>query len=198
MSIDTQIKTSSGVYRVPINTAHLGKRRVFINGSINMAAACDFTDQIMLLNDESNEPIDVIICCVGGEIAAGMMMYDVIQTSPAPIRMFCRGCAYSMAAILFASGRHGRYILPNSEIMIHEPSINSGLRGNASSIKSISEDMMDIRATLNKILSIHTGKTTKQIEKASSYDHYFSSQESVEFGLADKVITFGEMITGEF
>jgi ATP-dependent Clp protease protease subunit len=197
MTMDTQIKTANGVFRIPIDTAHLNKRRVFINGRIDMNAACDFADKIMLLNDESHEPIDLLICSVGGDVAAGMLMYDVIQTSPAPIRMYCRGYAYSMAAILFASGRHGRYILPNSEIMIHEPLINNGIRGNASSIKSISEDMMAVRTMLNTILANHTGKTIKQIEKASSFDNYFDSEASVKFGLADKVITFGDMMKGE-
>ncbi len=196
-TMETQLKTANGIYRIPINTAHLSKRRVFIHGTINADSACAFADQIMLLNDESNEPIDVFICSGGGEITAGMMMYDVIQTSPAPIRMFCRGFAYSMAALLFASGLHGRYILPNSELMLHEPLLNNGVRGSASSIKSISEDMMQTRAMLNKILAKHTGKTVKQVEKAASYDHFFNSVEAVKFGLADEIVTFGDIMKGE-
>ncbi len=196
--METQVRTSNGIYRIPMDTAHFSKRRVFINGTITMDSACVFCDQIMLLNDESDEPIDVIICSYGGEVKAGMMMYDIIQTSPAPIRMICRGAAYSMAAILFASGRFGRYILPNSELMIHEPLIERGVRGNATSIKSVSDEMLTVRRELNRLLAAHTGKTVKQIEKAASFDNYFSAEGSVEFGLADKVITFGEMMKGEF
>ncbi len=196
--METQVKTSNGIYRIPMATAHFSKRRVFINDTITMNSACEFCDKVMLLNDESSEPIDVIITSVGGEVKAGLMMYDVIQSSPAPIRTFCRGMAYSMAAILFASGNHGRYILPNSEVMIHEPLIQNGVRGNASSIKSVSDEMMSVRKKLNEILSRHTGKTLKQIEKASSFDNYFGAEESVAFGLADKVITFGDMMKGEF
>ncbi len=193
----TQVKTSNGIALVPLQTRHLAKRRVMIYGKIDMEAACDFADKIMLLNDESKEePIDVYITSGGGEIRAGMMMYDVIQSSPAPVRMFCRGVAHSMAAVLFACGNHGRYLLPNSELMLHEPLLGNAVRGNVTSIRTISDELISVNAKMNELLAKHTGKTVEEIEKATSYDHFFTPEESVEFGLADAVITFEQMMGG--
>lgn len=192
----TQVKTAGGLHLVPLDTIHLGKRRVFIQGQITMESACAFADQVMLLCDQSHEPIDVFINSPGGEVKAGLMMYDIIQSSPVPVRLYCRGMAYSMAALLFASGQHGRYLLPNSELMLHEPLLSNGVQGSASSIRSISEGIMAVRAKLNGILAKHTGKELGQIEEATSYDHFFTAQESVEFGLADGIVSFSEMMGG--
>ena len=193
----TQVRTAAGLHMVPIQTVHLDKRRIFLEGQITMELACSFADQVMLLCDNSHEPIDVFINSPGGEVKAGLMMYDIIQSSPAPIRMFCRGIAYSMAALLFASGGHGRYLLPNSELMLHEPLLSSGIHGSASSIKSISDGILAVRARLNGILSRHTGKTQEEIEEATAYDHFFSASESVAFGLADEIVGFDRMMGGE-
>lgn len=193
----TQVKSSGGIHLIPLDTAHLARRRVLIQGQITMESACGFADQVMLLCDQSHDPIDVFINSPGGEVKAGLMMYDIIQTSPAPIRLFCRGMAYSMAALLFASGQHGRYLLPNSELMLHEPLLSSGVQGSASSIRSISEGIMEVRAKLNAILARHTGRELAEIEEATSYDHYFSAQESIDFGLADGIVTFSQMMGGE-
>lgn len=192
-----QVRSAAGLQLVPIQTVHLDKRRIFVEGPITMESACSFADQVMLLCDVSHEPIELFINSTGGEVKAGLMMYDIIQSSPAPIRMFCRGIAYSMAALLFASGRHGRYMLPNSELMLHEPLLSSGVHGSASSIKSLSDEILAVRTRLNGILSIHTGKPLEQIEDATAYDHFFSAQESVDFGLADEIVGYDHMIGGD-
>lgn len=194
--VHTQVKTAGGIYLIPIQTAHLSHRRVFIQGQITAESACEFADQVMLLCDDSHEPIDVFVDSPGGEVKAGLMMYDIIQTSPAPIRMYCRGMAYSMAALLFASGNHGRYLLPNSELMLHEPLLGSGVRGSASSIKSVADGILAVREKLNAILAKHTGKTLEEVAEATGYDHYFSAEESVEFGLADAIVDFSKMTGG--
>lgn len=191
-----EVKSANGVTLVPMKTAHLTKRRIFIQGEIDMEMACAFADQVMLLCDQSNEPIDVIITSGGGEVQAGMMIYDVIQTCTAPIRMFCRGMAYSMAAVLFASGRHGRYILPSSKLMLHEPLLGNAVRGNVSSIRALSEELTLIRGQLNELLSKHTGKSVEQIEEACAYDHFFTPQECVEFGLADEIVGIDKLTGG--
>ena len=193
----TQVRGASGVCLVPIQAVHLDKRRIFIEGQITMETACEFADQVMLLCDQSQEPIHLFINSSGGEVKAGLMMYDIIQSSPVPIRMYCRGIAYSMAALLFASGNCGRFLLPNSELMLHEPLLSSGVQGSASSIRSISEGIMAVREKLNGILAIHTGRTLEEIEEATAYDHFFSAGESVEFGLADGIIGYDRMMGGE-
>lgn len=192
----TQIRSAGGMHLVPIQTVHLDKRRVFVEGQITMESACAFADQIMLLCDQSHEPIHVFINSPGGEVKAGLLMYDVIQSSPAPIRMYCRGVAYSMAALLFACGNHGRYLLPNSELMLHEPLLTSGVQGSASSIKSISEGILAVREKLNGILAVHTGKTPEEIGEATAYDHFFSAEESIAFGLADEIVGYDRMMGG--
>lgn len=194
----TQVRSAAGLQLVPIQTVHLDKRRIFVEGQITIESACSFADQVMLLCDASHAPIDLFINSTGGEVKAGLMMYDIIQSSPAPIRMFCRGIAYSMAALLFACGRHGRYLLPNSELMLHEPLLSSGVHGSASSIKSISDGILAVRARLNGILSVHTGRPLEEIEDATAYDHFFSAQESVDFGLADEIVGFDRMMGGDW
>ena len=123
-------------------------------------------------------------------------MYDVIQASKAPIRMFCIGRAYSMGAVLFACGNHGRYMLPHGELMLHEPLLGNRVGGNSSSIKSISESLLETKRKMNQILAKHTGKSEKEVEKATSYDHYYSPEESIEFGLCDKIVDFNMILEG--
>lgn len=193
----TQVRSAMGLHLVPIQAVHLDQRRIFIEGQITMESACEFADQVMLLCDQSHEPIHVFINSSGGEVKAGLLMYDIIQSSPAPIRMYCRGIAYSMAALLFASGSHGRFLLPNSELMLHEPLLSSGVQGSASSIKSISEGILAVREKLNGILATRTGRTIEEINAATAYDHFFSAEESIAFGLADEIVGFDRMIGGE-
>lgn len=195
--MNVQVKTSGGITLVPMETRLLANRKVFIEGEINHETACNFMKKIMTLTAEDNRsPIDVLINSPGGEISAGMLMYDIIQASRCPIRMFCIGSAYSMGALLFASGRHGRYMLPNSELMLHEPLLGNRIGGNASSIRSISDSLLETRKKMNGILVKHTSRSEEEIEKATGYDHYFSPEESVDFGLCDKIVGF-DMIMEE-
>lgn len=190
-----QVKSSSGITLVPLETRLLANRKVFIEGEINSESACSFIKQIMLLIGEDDKaPIDLLINSQGGEINSGLMMYDVIQSCKTPLRTFCIGKAYSMGAVLFACGNNGRYMLPHSEVMIHEPLLGNRITGNSSSVKSISDSLLETKAKMNKILAKHTGKTEEEIEEATSFDHYFSPEESVEFGLCDEVITFDRLM----
>lgn len=195
--MNVQVKTSGGITLVPMETRLLANRKVFIEGEINHTSACDFVKKIMLLTiEDESAPIDVLINSPGGEIGAGLLMYDVIQSSKCPIRMYCIGFAYSMGALLFASGQHGRYMLPNSELMIHEPLLGNRVGGNASSIRSISESLMETRTKINRILAKHTGKTEEEIEQATSFDHYYSPEESKEFHLCDEIVSFDKIMEG--
>lgn len=193
--MNVQVKSSNGIALVPIESRLMANRKIFIEGEIDADTACDFVKKVMLLNSEdSQNPIDVLINSPGGEINSGMLMYDVIQASKAPIRLFCIGKAYSMGAVLFACGNHGRYMLPHGELMIHEPLLGGRVGGNSSSIKSISDSLLETKKKMNKILAKHTGKSEKAIEKASNHDHYFSPEESVAFGLCDEIIEFSRIM----
>lgn len=195
--MNVQVKSSNGITVMPAETRLLAERKVFLEGDITSELACNVTRQIMLLTAERPElPIDLLICSNGGEINAGMLIYDVVQSSIAPIRMFCIGHAYSMGALLFASGQHGRFMFPHSELMLHEPLLGNRIAGNASSVRSISDSLMETRAKMNRILALHTGKTEEEIEKATGFDHYFSPEESIEFGLADEIVGFRTLMEG--
>lgn len=187
------VKSSNGYTLIPIESKLMENRKIFIEGTIDDEMACSFVKEIMMLNLlDQEKPIDVFVTSRGGEVNSGLQMYDAIQGSKAPVRMFCNGKAFSMGAVLVASGNHGRYILPHSQMMIHEPLVSDGIGGNCSSIKSISDSLIETRNKMNQILSKHTGKSEQEIAEASRYDHYFTAQESVDFGLCDAIMDFGK------
>lgn len=191
------VKSSNGITQVSADSKLLSQRKVFVEGEINSETACEFVKKIMLLNaEDSNKPIDVLINSPGGCINSGMLMYDVIQASKAPIRTYCIGRAYSMGAILLACGNHGRYVLPHGEVMIHEPLLGNRVGGNSSSIKSISESLLETKRKMNQILAKHTGQSEQAVEEATSFDHYFDPEESLKFGLVDKIVDFGKLMEG--
>ena len=164
--MNVQVKSSNGITLVPVDSKLMANRKIFIEGEIDAEKACEFVKEVMLLNGEdSQSPIDVLINSPGGEINSGMLMYDVIQASKAPIRMFCIGRAYSMGAVLFACGNHGRYMLPHGELMIHEPLLGNRVGGNSSSIKSISDSLLETKRKMNQILAKHTGKSEEEVER---------------------------------
>jgi len=193
-----QVKSSNGITLVPLTSKLMSERKVFLEGAITQEVACEFVHKIMFLTYEDRKrPIDVLINSPGGEITAGLLIYDTIQTSRTPIRTFCIGEAYSMAAILMASGKHGRYILPNSMMMLHEPLVGAPISGNSSSIHSISESLLKTKQMMKAILAKHTGKTEDEIEKEMSYDHFYTAKEAVSARLADNVITFDDIMDME-
>lgn len=193
----TQVKTSGGINLIPIETKLFGERKLIVEGEITQETSIEFVKQLLILSLESDKlPIDVLINSEGGEVNSGLLMYDAVQSSTSPVRMFCLGRAYSMAAVLFASGCHGRFMLENSELMLHEPLIRSGIGGSCSTVRSISESMEATRQRINMILAKHTGREVHEIDEASSYDHFFTPKESIEFGLCDRIVGIDEIMRG--
>lgn len=186
------IRSSSGITQVPVETKLLSERRIFIEGEITANTAMEFVKQMLYLNIESEETITVFINSPGGEINSGLLMYDAIVGSKAPVSTICMGKAYSMGAVLFTCAKE-RFMLPNSELMLHQPLLGGRVSGNASSIRSISDSLLETKRKLNKLIAIHTGKTEKEIDEATGFDHYYSPDEAVDFHLADKIICFSEM-----
>lgn len=196
MSTPVLLRSSSGIQAVAIESKLMGDRRLFITGEINAESAMDFFKQIMLLNQEDDKsPILVFINSPGGEIDNGLLIYDAIVGSKAPVYTFCSGCAYSMGAVLFACGKK-RFLLPHSKLMLHQPLLGGRIGGNASSIKSISDSLLETKTMMNKLLAFHTGKTEEEMDEMTSYDHYFSAEEAVAMGLADGIRSFKEMMEG--
>ena len=191
------LKSSHGFDLVPIESKLLSNRTIFIEGEINAEKACEFLREIMLLvSEDAEKSINLLVNSRGGEINAGFLIYDTIQSCKTPIKIFCVGQAYSMAAIIVACGTHGRYILPHSELMLHEPLIESQISGSNSSIQSIAKSLMKIKSKINGILSKHTGKNEIEIEEATLYNHFFNAEECVAFGLVDKIVGLDKIMEG--
>ncbi len=184
-----EVESAHGTREVCLETRHLMNRIMFLTGDITSESANDFLSQYLFLESQSDEPITIYIHSNGGEVDAGLMIYDIIQSSSLKINMICTGMAASMAAIILAGGQRGiRYILPHSKVMIHEPLIANGVGGSATSIKNISESILETRRIANSILAEHTGKTLEEIDEATSFDNYMSAEKAIEFGLCDEII----------
>ena len=185
-----EIEGANGSREIMLGSRHLANRRIFLNGEINSEMADKFLKQMLYLKEMGDETVTIYVDSPGGEVNAGLMIYDIIQNADFPIDMVCTGLAASMGAVIMAGGQAGRrYILPHSNMMIHEPLISNGVGGSATSIKNISDSIIKTREMINGILSKHTGKTIEEIDKATSFDNHMNAEEAIEFGLCDKVTT---------
>ena len=183
-----EVETAKGVREVTLKTANLMQRRIFLLGSIDAEAANEFMEQMLYL-DAADGAIDIIINSPGGEVNAGLLIYDMMQSCKSEVNIYCAGLAASMAAILLAGGSPGhRFILPHSKVMIHEPLIAGGIGGSATSIRNISDSILETRKLTNGLLAKHTGKTLKEIDKATSFDNYMNAEQAVKFGICDTIV----------
>ena len=184
-----EVESANGTREISLYTRHLMNRRVFLTGEIGDESAVEIVSQLMFLQDDGDEEISLYINSPGGSVNAGLMIMDVLSGMKVPVKMYCIGMAASMAAVILASGEKGnRFILPHSEVMIHEPLLNSGAGGSATSIKRKAESILETKDILNKILSKHTGRSVEEIDKATSYDNYMNAEECIEFGICDKIV----------
>ncbi len=179
----------NGVQQISLITDLFTNRKIFLFGEIDEAMVYAFTMQLMSLMEDEQSEIDIYVNSPGGEVNAGLAIYDLIQSCKAPINMYCIGMAASMGALIFASGKKGhRFILPHSKVMIHEPLIPHGVGGSASSIKSTADSILQTRELLNGILAKHSGKTLEEINKATDHDNFMTAEEAIAFGLCDKIV----------
>jgi len=189
--MNTIIKSSNGISLAPIESRLLSDRKLFIEGEITAASACEFVRAIMLLiKEDADKPIDIYINSPGGEVNAGLLIYDTLKGVKTEINLHCIGMAASMAAIILAGGKKGhRFILRHSRTMIHEPLISGGVGGSATSIKRTAESIMETKRISVELLASDTGKTRKEVEAAISFDNYMNAEESIAFGLCDTIET---------
>lgn len=165
----------------------LKERIIFISGEINDSLANSVIAQLLYLDSINHEDISIYINSPGGVITSGMAIYDTMNFVKSDVSTICIGMAASMAAFLLASGTQGkRYILPNADVMIHQPL--GGAEGQASDIKIAADRIVGLRERLNKILSKNTGKSLSKIEKDTERDNYLSADKAVNYGLVDKII----------
>ncbi len=167
----------------------LKERVIFLVGPVNDASANLIVAQLLFLEAENpDKDISFYINSPGGSVTAGMSIYDTMQFIKPDVSTLCIGQAASMGAFLLASGAKGkRFSLPNSRVMIHQPS--GGFQGQSSDIQIQAKEIMYLRERLNNILANHTGKSAKDIDIDTERDNFMSAEESVKYGLIDKVIT---------
>lgn len=185
------LKSCSRVQTVSLESRLLADRKVYIQGEIDDEMACSFEQQIQyLLSEDSEKPIDIYISTPGGNVAAGLHMYDVLKSIRVNTTMWCRGTTASMGAIILAGGQKGRrLILPHAKVMVHEPLIAGGVGGSATSIQRTAESIMETKKITDELLAAETGKSKAAIEQAIAFDNYMNAQEAVNFGIADKVVS---------
>ncbi|MBP1547673.1 MAG: ATP-dependent Clp protease proteolytic subunit [Oscillospiraceae bacterium] len=182
-------ETSKGFEKIQLDSKLLTQGRIFLTGEITEETAADFM-QMMLYLSEKNEPVHIYINSLGGNVNAGLAIYDILQGCRNEIYMHCFGQASSMAAVILASGQKGRrFILPNSRVMIHEVLLNCGISGSATSISRLSDSITETRDIVNGILAKHTGKTLSEINRATCFDNTMNAEEAVKFGICDEITT---------
>ena len=196
--MNTITRSNQGVQEVSIEAMARSLRRSYLFGEVTDEIAMNFAKEVAYFQQEdSGKPVKVFINSPGGSVEAGMFIYDIIQTAGVSIKLYCLGKAYSMAAIIFACSKHGRYLLPHSKIMIHEPLIQSGIGGKTSSVQTLANDMLRTKASLAEVLQEHTGQPAEKLEEVMKDDTFFTAQEAVDFGLADGIKGFAEMMKEE-
>lgn len=188
-------KSSAGVQVVPLESELLAKRMIFLSGEISHQSAQEAIKQILYLNMESTtEPITILINSPGGDINAGLLIVDAIRGSRVKIRTICTGHAYSMAAVILAAGTGGRYILENSDAMIHEPAIGDFAQADTKAISSIFQNLVSVKKKIANTLAGYTLHSMDTVYNTMTDEKFFSAKEAVEWGLCDKIIDFSEIL----
>ncbi|MEI8363334.1 MAG: ATP-dependent Clp endopeptidase proteolytic subunit ClpP [Betaproteobacteria bacterium] len=166
----------------------LKERVIFLVGPVNDMSANLVVAQLLFLEAENpDKDISLYINSPGGSVTAGMSIYDTMQFIKADVSTLCIGQAASMGAFLLAAGaKDKRFSLPNSRVMIHQPS--GGFQGQSSDIEIHAKEILYLRGKLNAILAHHTGKTAEEIDRDTERDNFMSAEQSVEYGMIDKVI----------
>ena len=181
-------QTNRGERSYDIYSRLLKDRIIFASGEVNDTMADLIVAQLLFLESEDpNKDIQLYINSPGGSVSAGFAIYDTMNYIKPDVSTICIGMAASLGAFLLASGAKGkRFALPNSDIMIHQPS--GGAQGQASDIQINAEKILKIRKKLNEILAERTGQDLEKIERDTDRDYWLSSEEAKKYGLIDKVI----------
>ena len=167
----------------------LKERVIFMVGPVNDQMANLIVAQLLFLESENpDKDISLYINSPGGSVSAGLAIFDTMNFIKPDVSTLCTGLAASMGAFLLAAGTKGkRFSLPNSRVMIHQPS--GGSQGMASDIEIQAKEILYLRERLNKIMAERTGQTIEQIHKDTDRDRFMSAEEAVEYGLIDQVLT---------
>ncbi len=181
-------QSSKGERAYDIYSRLLKERIIFLTGPINDNVASLATAQMLFLESENpKKEIYLYINSPGGLVTAGLGVYDTMQYIKPPVSTLCIGQAASMGSFLLAAGEKGkRFSLPNSRIMVHQPS--AGFQGQATDIEIHANEVLALKKRLNEIYSKHTGQSTEDIKKALERDNFMTPENAKEFGLIDQVV----------
>lgn len=182
-------QTGRGERSYDIYSRLLKDRIVFLGGEVTDDLANVITAQLLFLESEDPErEINMYINSPGGSVTAGLAIYDTMQFVKPPVSTLCVGQAASMGAVLLTAGAKGRrYALPHSRIMIHQ--LSGGFHGQAADIEIQAREALRMKEILNEIMSRHTGKNLKQIERDTDRDTFMTATQAAEYGIIDEVIT---------
>jgi len=166
----------------------LKERVIFLVGPINDAMANLIVAQLLFLESENpDKDINLYINSPGGSVSAGLAIYDTMQFIKPDVSTLCTGLAASMGAFLLAAGAKGkRFTLPNSRVMIHQPS--GGFSGQASDIEIHAKEVLFLKRRLNEMMALHTGQPIEVIDRDTDRDNFMGADEAVKYGLVDKVL----------
>ncbi len=181
-------QNSRGERSYDIYSRLLKDRIIFLGEEVNETTASLTVAQLLFLESEDpSKDIHLYINSPGGMVTAGFAIYDTMRYIKCDVSTICVGLAASMGAFLLAGGTKGkRLALPNSEIMIHQPS--GGAKGQATEIEIAAENILKTKKRLNEILAENTGKPVEQVALDTDRDHYMTAQEALEYGLIDRII----------
>lgn len=180
-------KNSSGERVYDIYSRLLKDRIIILSGEITDTSANTVVAELLYLDSINQNDISLYINSPGGSVTAGMAIYDTMNFVKSDVSTICIGLAASMAAFLLSSGQKGkRYVLPNSEVMIHQPL--GGVEGQATEIKIAAERILKMKEKLNKMLSKNTEKDLKTIENDTERDYFLNAEEAVNYGLVDEIL----------
>lgn len=183
-------KNETGERAYDIYSRLLKDRIIILNGEINDSTANTVVAELLYLDSLNNDDISLYINSPGGSITAGMAIFDTMNFIKSDVSTICVGMAASMAAFLLVSGEIGkRYILPNAEVMIHQPL--GGVQGQATEIKIAAERILKLKKKLNDILSKKTGKSIETINTDTERDYFMDSYEALNYGIVDKILKKG-------
>ena len=181
-------QTNRGERSYDIFSRLLKERIVILSDTVNNVTANLIVAQLLFLEAEDpNKDIQFYINSPGGEVSAGLMIYDTMQYIKPDVQTICMGMAASMGTFLVAAGAKGkRFALPNADLMIHQPS--GGAQGQATDITIAAEYILKLKQRLNRILSEHTGQPIEVIERDTDRDTWLSAEQAIEYGLIDKIM----------
>ena len=181
-------QTNKGERAFDIYSRLLKERIVFLVGPVNDSVASLVTAQLLFLESENpKKEINFYINSPGGLVTSGLGIYDTMQYIKSPVSTLCIGQASSMGSFLLSAGEKGkRFSLPNSRIMVHQPS--AGFQGQATDIQIHAKEILALKERLNKIYSKHTGKSVDDISKALERDNFMTPEEAKKFGIIDSVV----------